>query len=636
MAVSAKGIDDPLCLIYSSNTTCKTLSYPITHGFESVCLYGVIYNTSESVEVFDTENTYGMNIFCIECLLKDNDIILSCKNGKLCTISLWNLRMKGGTVRLYNISTTFRNVLLHEMFIQDYSSIYRSGYNELYFYNASLSCDLVPENVCGLYLGDIRSTKVVIVSSNLYNFKIDISVGQLILIIHDANITLPIFNIRVESFEYYIVSAFVQFEKVVAFRSIDSMYENENNAREKRKVGSESESDYLIILDVANPRIIIRQSQFTGVHLEIKSRLGQLKPAFFVLLLERNIFISTKHVGNGGALAVISQIKKSNVTVVECVFSNNSAVKGTSSVRGQGGGLYVEAKSLVLTMKDSIFSSNKATDLGTALYTTEGTIISIINCSFLDIIEPRASIHQAIIFLDGKVVDFDGVLQVSHPQPQLYVGRFDIYYFRLGSNLNIEIYCPKWYNHVMEYTSVHMGSKALTNVNYMCSPCNDNYYSTVLPNNTISYDGKANISHLEKWIRGQGKGNCIKCPYGALCTGNNMQPRPNYWAYWYEGVLVFQQCPAGYCCSSSDKTICNVYNYCSANRTGALCGACQEGFSVSILTWTCIPDGQCGRDQWFWIVVTLAAIAYALWYTMKDDIFALFFKSLTFIKQTKS
>ncbi len=96
---------------------------------------------------------------------------------------------------------------------------------------------------------------------------------------------------------------------------------------------------------------------------------------------------------------------------------------------------------------------------------------------------------------------------------------------------------------------------------------------------------------------------------------------------------MFQQCPAGYCCSGSTSNTCSVYNYCPGNRTGTLCGACQEGFSVSILTGTCTPDNKCGGDQWFWLVAILTAMAYALWYTLKDDIFAFFFSLISLMMQ---
>ncbi len=55
-----------------------------------------------------------------------------------------------------------------------------------------------------------------------------------------------------------------------------------------------------------------------------------------------------------------------------------------------------------------------------------------------------------------------------------------------------------------------------------------------------------------------------------------------------------------------------------------LCGSCQRGFSVAILTGDCIPDSRCGGDEWFWLLAALAAIAYTLWYTLHEDMVKFF------------
>ncbi len=65
---------------------------------------------------------------------------------------------------------------------------------------------------------------------------------------------------------------------------------------------------------------------------------------------------------------------------------------------------------------------------------------------------------------------------------------------------------------------------------------------------------------------------------------------------------------------------------------GILCGACKEGFSVSIITVVCMPNSKCGADEWFWLVVILAAFGYTWWYVLKDDIFTLFFHLIRVVK----
>ncbi len=73
------------------------------------------------------------------------------------------------------------------------------------------------------------------------------------------------------------------------------------------------------------------------------------------------------------------------------------------------------------------------------------------------------------------------------------------------------------------------------------------------------------------------------------------------------------------------------------NFTGDLCGACKDGFSISIMSGKCTSNNTCNRAQWFWAFAVMAALAYASWYTFKDDILAipsnLLMKIVDFIKQ---
>ena len=112
--------------------------------------------------------------------------------------------------------------------------------------------------------------------------------------------------------------------------------------------------------------------------------------------------------------------------------------------------------------------------------------------------------------------------------------------------------------------------------------------------------------------------SCADCPYGANCPGNALIARPNFWGEWKSGQVSFKQCP-NYCCTGTDEASCSSYDSCAGNRTGTLCGACQTGFSVSILSGQCVPNFECGHP-WFWALATLAALLYMIWYTFKDEI----------------
>ncbi len=630
--VSPDGTDEPQCLNYSANAACKTLSYPINQGFSSFCMYGTIHNLSVDMVI---DQQHGIHVLCKGCSLIDSEINLSCNRGMTCSISFQNFSIRGCTIKLSNIYIAFRNAILEDTLIHDNSNLSESaGYNEIHFENSTLSCHEPTE--CGLHLANTDAAKLVFTRSHVNQFGLDISVSQLMLTIYETDIIMPIINVKVKSLEYLKIPTIVLFESVTLVRNRALLTEQKVHLRVKRQVSIKSEPlDCLISLDVTNPDIVITDSSFIEVHLEIKSKKQYFKPSFFSVSFERSSFEKSYHVGEGGAVTIISEVENSKVLVTECIFSNNSAVKGSGNVKGRGGGLYVEANSLKLVVTSCNFLDNWASDSGLALYTTEGVDVLLTNCTFLYSLDPNSQdpIQQSLLFVSGKVREFQGLFQVFNPRPEAYVGPIDVFYIGQGANLDIETQCPKWYNHEIEYTPVSTDNQAIPDAHYKCSPCSDNYYSPGVENTALSYDGKSNISLEERVNRNQARGGCEECPYGAICTGNNVMPRPNYWGYWYEDELEFQQCPADYCCPGSEDSSCSVYNYCAGNRTGTLCGACREGFSVSILTGECTPDSECGGQWWFWLVAFLATVAYALWYTLKNDIFALFFGSIRLIKR---
>ncbi len=619
--VSSKGIDEPQCLNYSTNTSCRSLTYPISHGFPIVCMHGVLYNISESMElIYPSNNLKGVDIFCNACLLKDSDLNLFSKTGDILPISFNNFRIEGCMIKLTNISLILSSVTLQETLIEGIAYPNETFYNEMYFKNSTLSCHNNDESSkCGLYLTDINSAKVVLVSSQLHHFKLKISVRQLILMFNDSHITMPKIIVNVTCLEYLRIPAIIEFHNVTVTNNKKSIERNNNLAMPEL----ESESlHYLIVFHLTHPLVVIKESYFNGVHLEIISKRHLFEPVFLSLLLENSMFVNSFHVGDGGGFRIISEVKNSTMIISNCTFLNNSAVKGLGGLKGQGGALYVEANSLKLTLLNCIFRGNKANDLGLSIYTTQGVNVNIENSTFNHGIDRNAPFQQSIMFINGKVFEFHGQFEVFNPRPNTYVGPIDIFYIGQLALANIKTFCPKWYNQYIAHNPMTLHSPEIPGAHCKCSPCIYNHYATSVQTNILLYNGSGNLMHKRKLNANE---SCLQCPYGAVCTGNNVMPRPNYWGYWHEGKLMFIQCPAGYCCSNSDSSKCHAYNYCPGNRTGSLCGACQDNFSVSILTGACTPESLCGRDQWFWLVAILATMAYSIWYTLKDDVFAFFF-----------
>ncbi len=387
-----------------------------------------------------------------------------------------------------------------------------------------------------------------------------------------------------------------------------------------------------IVLLLTNPYLLINGCNFYNTHLKIVANRQEFDHAYFWTEITESKFINSYYEGNGGALTVISEVQNSKFFLLSCIFRNNIAVKGMSAIKGYGGAISLEAHSLESVIRSCLFVDNMADDTGLDIHTSIGVRLFLIDCTFHYSVNPNNPIQQSLVFIAGISTKFWGEVQVTNTKPESYIGKISLFYISQVVDIHMKIGCPIWYRHSVQYNSISTDSNGITDMIYACNPCSDSYYFPFNVRMILSYSAGENTTVLNFQNTAHTSDVCTKCPYGAICTGNNVLPRPNYWGYWHKGKLHFSQCPAGYCCSGSDSSICNVYAYCAGNRTSTLCGACQDGFSVSILTGACTPDTQCKGDQWFWLFALLSAIAYALWYTLKDDLIAVFFATPTYVK----
>ena len=449
---------------------------------------------SETLELFyQIDHKTEMYILCKECLLSNSEITLSCKSDKICKMTLRGIIVKESTIRLSNIQISFSNVTLEQTLIQDFPYYSEKDNCQIQFEFSTLLC--FEPGKCGLFLTNIRAAKVIFIQSRLNNFRVDISISQLIFISHDTRINLPRVKINVTSFEYLRIPTIIEFDQV-------TVVGNRVNQGKKVKRNVETKTlVHFITFELTNPYVIIKESSFIGIHVDIQSKRHHFEPVFFSLLFEKSSIINGYHVGEGGGLTIISEVQNSVVTILDGTFSNNTAVKGIGNLKGRGGGVYVSSKSLRLIMINSRFQGNKASDMGLALYTTEGVDVSITNCTFEYTVDQNAPIQQSMLFVSGKVIKLQCVFQVFNPMRETNVGPIDVFYIGQGTNLNIETHCPKLYNHVTEY------SQTVPDVKYKCVPCSDNYYTVAGKSNILSYDERErehNTSRKIEWDPGHG------------------------------------------------------------------------------------------------------------------------------------
>jgi len=110
---------------------------------------------------------------------------------------------------------------------------------------------------------------------------------------------------------------------------------------------------------------------------------------------------------------------------------------------------------------------------------------------------------------------------------------------------------------------------------------------------------------------------CPNCPDYADCSlgGASVFTLPGYWCGSSGGggggEIGCLVCPLGYC---QAETLLPWNETCTGYRTGVLCGDCYEGYSEAWGTSECVPEGECGFSQSWWLI--LLALGFGLVYVV--------------------
>ena len=122
---------------------------------------------------------------------------------------------------------------------------------------------------------------------------------------------------------------------------------------------------------------------------------------------------------------------------------------------------------------------------------------------------------------------------------------------------------------------------------------------------------------------------CKHCPPGANCT-RNLASQPNFWGHPVANDEVeFIDCPPGYCCPHSCRYRNNTFNStgCQGNRTGTLCGTCQEDFTETFFSSKCQQKSRC-NDWWVWLLALSCISLFALYLIHKPPVVQLVWRNL--------
>ena len=275
------------------------------------------------------------------------------------------------------------------------------------------------------------------------------------------------------------------------------------------------------------------------------------------------------------------------------------------------------------TFRNCYFIDNFAASLGGHIYTVAGSASLIIqNCIFHQTVKKLQFLYLNYSKSSFIHAESSGALKVynstmyarpygtTRPLVLVTTGRL----VDLGNNNWTTFYCPVGSQMEITYFSNLITTQVnntpckinVSTIEFSCSTCAGNSYSL--------QRGRSLGSTLAPGFQ------CLQCPFGADCS-QNILAKPNFWGF-KETVnppmLTFTMCPLGYC-SPPQKTDFPEYNACQGNRTGELCGHCNDSYTETLYSSNCIPSHEC-HDYWFWPVALLYVSLMALYFTFKPPI----------------
>ena len=320
-----------------------------------------------------------------------------------------------------------------------------------------------------------------------------------------------------------------------------------------------------------------------------------------ILILKSN-FVS-HFVGNGSAIQVETEDyvhhkdghQKLSIIINETTFLNNLC-------KSSGGSIYF-SKYIVGEIANSLFTINSSLQVNKM--SSPGKHLFIFSMSDLKIT------GSTFVYKPPESTFSQSLLHLATTLSETRETQKEFYHF-----------CPLWF-----YTAIepkYDKYQEMISFTTFCRTCSDNFY-TVYSQFLIRQSHDNKLSLLTVDAKTISKTLCMKCPYGALCSKGKLTAKPRFWGTFTTTGVAFYLCPSGYCCTGLHNDQCNAINSCASNRYGALCGSCKKGFSLSMMSSSCLPNYHC-KAYWFWVLIVLAALAYMLWYTIKDLLFGLISK----------
>ncbi len=616
----------------------------ISDGGKSICLHGryeenKVNNSSSELsdrgllDIIDLSHSQtGISIYGHNARIVNWNFVIRSDSNNLKTLNFVNVTFESSLMILNNVDVNVLDCMFNQTSVRDLDYHEHGKPKPIHFtlHRCLFICgeDHIQEFRSHMQFDSQRTSmlKLSIIESKLSSCRAGLYISGLMLSI--------VKSLIMETYLDVIVKTYLKIPSIINFTDTDFIH------TEAMK------TVYPISLYLDNPDLLITNCTFDKYSLKIQaSSATHFQQYLFHFEIRQSLFIGSHQLGNGGALFILTDVDVSLVNLKVVNFIENRAMKPYGTNLGHGGAVYIKGDSVHVTIEHCRFQENFGAGSGSSLWTSQGVFVKMISTSFFTSIEQEYP-KSAFVILGAA-----DTLMVTMDIRKLSPFTIEARSFEVASvgqiigSVHLSVFCPEWHKHELVYKLEELDNidpgtnqtlQTVSNVVYGCGICSEGYYTTAHRLNEITYSpGSINHSQSDTDDVYQHplsiQQSCEQCPYGAHCMGSYVIPRPNYWGYWYKDDLVFQQCPAGYCCSGGTIDPCDSIDSCTGNRTGTLCGSCIEGFSVSILNGECIREDICGKDHWFWAVAFTATMVYALWYTLKDDIMSLFFKIIKLV-----
>ncbi len=513
-----------------------------------------------------------------------------------------------GSLKVQNFDLHFKDVYFHNSLLTDLSG--RPGeFSHLNIhFSGVLFTTKAPNHECGIILTNTFNLHVYVENTIISNTTIRIQA---------ANVWLVLSN---SSFQRSAVHAEAVFSLTAELNNIT--FEG------SFAVGSVSLKLLSLRLNVNIANSLIRNT--SGGISVTKQDHGALLSWLRVTVAASEFSGNTKFSG-GGALEVVHNFSLSNT--LNFVRVRNSTFVENKSLLTKGGAVSVSSlhkdKGDIMPqiiLDHCVFLNNWAQNGGGSVYVSANNILNVTQTSFL-LNDASFVSHLPVYILGSSLTDIESSTfwtSVDTKENNLVV-------FHMGStvdfvrSLKMRVICPAWQkislSEIFKESDVSESSN-LHRFSVRCSTCPQSQF--VPSDGAFDLQYSANTTHhvsVSQSTPGASvdSSQCTQCPYGGDCPGNSLRSKPNFWGYKNSGAITFQNCPIGYCCSGNPGSLCSTYNSCDSHRTGTLCGICEHGHSLSLLSNACLDEVTCD-DTWVWPVAVVISFFCMCWYTFKDNI----------------